>query len=152
MSPLCGMGVHVRMKNFSSKTTMPRDMLFFCFFFIKDTLTIQDENFSRHANLSFYCVNSSYPMDNCFTGRRNWSRQMTEKVILYKLPAGGYIRQVSPHVYFLSRQDDVIASFSFGAWSVQTCFAESVSTRSIFKTTSNFHFIFNYKELLLLLE
>ena len=36
----------------------------------------------------FYCVNTSYPMDNCFTGRRDWSRQMTEKVILYKLPAG----------------------------------------------------------------
>ena len=27
-------------------------------------------------------------MDNCFTGRRDRSRQMTEKVILYKLPAG----------------------------------------------------------------
>ena len=36
----------------------------------------------------FYCVNTSYPMDNCFTGRRDRSRQMTEKVILYKLPAG----------------------------------------------------------------
>ena len=29
---------------------------------------------------------------------------------------------------------------------------QSVSMGSIFKTTSNFHFIFNYKELLLLLE
>ena len=27
-------------------------------------------------------------MDNCFTGRRDRSRQMTEKVILYKIPAG----------------------------------------------------------------
>ena len=27
-------------------------------------------------------------MDNCFTGRCDRSRQMTEKVILYKLPAG----------------------------------------------------------------
>ena len=31
------------------------------------------------------------------------------------------IRQVSPRTYFQSRQDDVIVSFSFGAWSVQTC-------------------------------
>ena len=37
---------------------------------------------------AFYCVNTSYPMDNCFTGRRDQSRLMTEKVILYKLPAG----------------------------------------------------------------
>ena len=27
-------------------------------------------------------------MDNCFTGRRDRSRQTTEKVILYKIPAG----------------------------------------------------------------
>ena len=38
--------------------------------------------------LSFYCVNTSYPMNNCFTGRRDRSRQTTEKVILYKIPAG----------------------------------------------------------------
>ena len=38
--------------------------------------------------VSFYCVNTSYPMDNCFTGRRDRSRQTTEKVILYKIPAG----------------------------------------------------------------
>ena len=36
----------------------------------------------------FYCVNTSYPMDNCFTGRRDRSRQMIEKGILYKLPVG----------------------------------------------------------------
>ena len=36
----------------------------------------------------FYCVNTSYPMDNCFTGRRDRSRQTTEKIILYKIPAG----------------------------------------------------------------
>ena len=48
MSSLCGLGVHVRVNNFSSKTTRPRDMLFF----LKDTLSIEDENCSRHANLS----------------------------------------------------------------------------------------------------
>ena len=37
MSSLCGVGV--RVNNFSSKTTRPRDMLFF----LKDTLSIEDE-------------------------------------------------------------------------------------------------------------
>ena len=46
MSSLCGVGV--RVNNFFSKTTRPRDMLFF----LKDTLSIEDENCSRHANLS----------------------------------------------------------------------------------------------------
>ena len=66
-------------------------------------------------------------MDFCFTGRRDRSRQTTEKVILYKLPAGPFTEctfGVSPRAYFLSRQDDVIASFSFGAWSVQKCFCK----------------------------
>ena len=39
MSSLCGVGVRVRVNNFSSKTTRPRDMLFF----LKDTLSIEDE-------------------------------------------------------------------------------------------------------------
>ena len=42
MSSLCGVGVRVsvRVNNFSSKTTRPRDMLFF----LKDILSIEDEN------------------------------------------------------------------------------------------------------------
>ena len=70
MSSLCGMGVRVRVNIFSSKTTRPRDMLFFMsslcgvgvrvrvrvnnfsskttrprdvLFFLKDTLSIEDE-------------------------------------------------------------------------------------------------------------
>ena len=39
------------------------------------------------SKLNFYKL-IPYPMDNCFTGRRNRSRQTTEKVILYKIPAG----------------------------------------------------------------
>ena len=39
-------------------------------------------------NLQFYCVNTSYPMDNCFTGRRDRSRQTPEKDVLYIIPAG----------------------------------------------------------------
>ena len=46
VSSLCGVGV--RVNNFFSKTTRPRDMLFF----LKDTLSIEDEKCSRHANLS----------------------------------------------------------------------------------------------------
>ena len=38
MSSLCGVGVRVRVNKFS-KTTRPRDMLFF----LKDTLSIEDE-------------------------------------------------------------------------------------------------------------
>ena len=48
-------------------------------------------NTNKFANLiiklNFYKL-IPYPMDHCFTGRRDQSRQMTEKVILYKLPAG----------------------------------------------------------------
>ena len=39
MSSLCGVGIRVRVNNFFSKTTRPRDMLFF----LKDTLSIEDE-------------------------------------------------------------------------------------------------------------
>ena len=39
MSSLCGVGVRARVNNFSSKTTRPRDVLFF----LKDTLSIEDE-------------------------------------------------------------------------------------------------------------
>ena len=45
-------------------------------------------NFRYVANFRFYWVNTSYPMDNCFTSRRNQSRQMPEKDVLYILPAG----------------------------------------------------------------
>ena len=40
MSSLCGVVVRVRVNNLFSKTTRPRDMLFF----LKDTLSIEDEN------------------------------------------------------------------------------------------------------------
>ena len=77
-------------------------------------------------NSQFYCVNTSYPMDNCFTGRRDRSRQTPEKDVLYIIPAGPVRRVHSPggasYFLFLSRQRDVIASFSFGTWRVKTCF------------------------------
>ena len=76
----------------------------------------------------FYCVNTSYPMDNCFTGRRDRSRQTSEKEVLYILPTGLVTECAFARWYivlpFLSRQCDVIASFSFGVKSVQTCFLQ----------------------------
>ena len=39
ISSLCGVGIRVRVNNFFSKTTRPRDMLLF----LKDTLSIEDE-------------------------------------------------------------------------------------------------------------
>ena len=58
-----------------------------------------------------------YLMDNCFTSRRDRSRQMLEKDVLYIIPAGpvtecafARCRLVLPSCL---RQHDVIASFSF---------------------------------------
>ena len=42
----CGVGIRVRVNNFFSKTTRPRDMLFF-----KITYLSRMKNCSRHANL-----------------------------------------------------------------------------------------------------
>ena len=39
------------------------------------------------SKLNFYKL-IPYPMDNCFTGRRDRSRQMPEKDVLYIIPAG----------------------------------------------------------------
>ena len=65
-------------------------------------------------------------MDNCFTGRHDRSRQTPEKDVLYIIPAGPVRRAHSPggasYFLFLSRQRAVIASFSFGARRVKTCF------------------------------
>ena len=39
------------------------------------------------SKLNFYKL-IPYPMDNCFTSRRDRSRQMPEKDVLYIIPAG----------------------------------------------------------------
>ena len=73
---------------------------------------------SIESILQFYCVNTSYPMDQ--------SRQMPEKDVVYIIPTGPVKRVHSPggalYFLFLSRQRDVIASFLFGAWRVWMCF------------------------------
>ena len=67
-------------------------------------------------------------MDNCFTGRRDRSCQTSEKDVLYKLPAGPVTECAFARwriiLLFLSRHHDIIASFSFGAKSVQMCFQQ----------------------------
>ena len=77
-------------------------------------------------------------MDNCYTGWRDRSRQ-TEKDVLYIIPAR---RVHSPggasYFLFLSRHWDVIASFSFGAWRVKTCFYD----KRIFYSTPNTSILF----------
>ena len=102
----------------------------------------------------FYCVNTSYPMDNCFTGRRDRSRQTPEKDVLYRIPAGPVRRVHLPggasYFLFLSRHRDVIASFSFGAWRVKTCFQRQGISRFITNSTAFFiskkfgRIIYNY--------
>ena len=49
MSSLCDVGVRVRVNNFFSKTTRPRDMLFF----LKDTLSIEDEKLFKACKSVF---------------------------------------------------------------------------------------------------
>ena len=39
------------------------------------------------SKLNFYKL-IPYPMDNCFTGQRDRSRQTPEKDVLYRIPAG----------------------------------------------------------------
>ena len=64
------------------------EVFFFFLFFSLHAFPSLRVFVSRLANLHFYCVNTSYPMDNCFTGRRDRSRQTPEKDVLYIIPAG----------------------------------------------------------------
>ena len=49
---------------------------------------IMIKNFVIFHGNKFDCVNISYLMDNCFSGRRDRSRQTPEKDVLYIIPAG----------------------------------------------------------------
>ena len=63
MSSLCGVGVRIRVNNFSSKTPRPRDMLFF----LKDTLSIGDEKVFKACK--YVCLletlQGRYPHQKC---------------------------------------------------------------------------------------
>ena len=69
------------------------------------------------ANLISKLKLMPYPMGNCFTGWRDRSCQTPEKDVLYIITAGSVRRVHSPggasYFLFLSRQFDVIASFSY---------------------------------------
>ena len=69
-------------------------------------------------NFRFYCVNTSYPMDNMLNRSAPTGPPNVRKRRPVFPPAGRSshcTRQVAHHTSFLSRQPDVIASFSFGA-------------------------------------
>ena len=63
MSSLCGVGVRVRVNNFSSKTTRPRDVLFF----LKDTLSIEDEKLFKACKsvCLLETLQGGYPHQKC---------------------------------------------------------------------------------------
>ena len=62
-------------------------------------------------------------MDNSLSGRRRLARQTSEKDVLCLHPVL-CTRQMACRTSFLSRQRDVIASFSFGAWLVHRNFLQ----------------------------
>ena len=84
------------------------------FRFVVKTADNRDKIANLISKLNFYKL-IPYPMDNCFTGRHDRSRQTPEKDVLYIIPAGPVRRVHSPggasYFLFLSRQCDVIASF-----------------------------------------
>ena len=79
--------------------------------------------------VSFYCVNTSYPMDNMLIRSAQTGPPNVRKRRPVFPPAGRSVvlctPQMAPRTSFLSRQPDVIASFSFGACTVRTCFQQS---------------------------
>ena len=97
-----------------------------------------------HLNLLFYCVNTSYPMDNCFTGRRDRSRQTSEKDVLYILPAGPVTGCAFARwrivLHFLFTPLDVIASFSFGTKECAEVFLQTYAFEVLQRTPPSFVF------------
>ena len=72
---------------------------------------------------NFYCVNTSYPMDNMLNRSAQTGPPNVRKRRPVFPPAGRSshcTRQVACRTSFLSRQADVIASFSFGACTAWT--------------------------------
>ena len=74
-------------------------------------------------NFRFYCVNTSYPLDNMLNRPVQTGPPNVRKRRPVFPPAGQSshcTRQVACRTSFLSRQLDVIASFSFGACTART--------------------------------
>ena len=93
-------------------------------------LIVQDFPKNRVKNnckIQFYCVNTSYPMDNMLNRSAQTGPPNIRKRRPVFPPAGrsSYCtRQVAHRTSFLSRQPDVIASFSFGACTACTEYLE----------------------------
>ena len=85
-----------------------------------------DLNLPLPTKKNFYCVNTSYPMDNLLNRSAQTGPPNARKRHPVFPPAGRSVilctPQMAPRTSFLSRQPDIIASFSFGAFTVQTCF------------------------------
>ena len=80
-----------------------------------------------HLKLKFYCVNTPYPMDNMLNRPAQTGPPNIRKRRPGFPPAGRSshcTRQVAHHTSFLSRQPDVISSFSFGACTACTEYLE----------------------------
>ena len=74
--------------------------------------------FGKNGKTQFYCVYTSYPMDNMLSRSAQTGPPNVRKRRPVFPPAGWSshcTRQVAHCTSFLSRQPDVIASFSFGA-------------------------------------
>ena len=83
-------------------------------------------------------------MDNCFTGRRDRSRQTSEKDVLYILPAGPVTECAFARwrivLHFLFTPLDVIASFSFGAKECAEVFLQRYVFEVLQRTLPSFVF------------
>ena len=83
-------------------------------------------------------------MDNCFTGRRDRSRQTSEKDVLYILLAGPVTECAFARwhivLHFLFTPLDVIASFSFGAKECAEVFLQRYVFEVLQRTLPSFVF------------
>ena len=122
MSSLCGVGVRVRVNNFFSKTTRPRDMLFF----LKDTLSIEDEKLFKACKSVFLLRKIALPYPHkClvwFCGAKRIDRQVFFKRIF--LSAGD---PLSAHVcacavLIVDRQLSRDLHYIFGRYGSNTYF------------------------------
>ena len=82
-------------------------------------------------------------MDNSLSGRRGPARQTSEKDVLCPTGQAGPVlctRQMACRTSFLSRQRDVIASFSFGACTWCMDFLSELYFQVLYLNSYNFHF------------
>ena len=89
------------------------------FSFISKLMMVLNPSHITGSKTCFYCVNTSYPMDNMLNRSAQTGPPNVRKRRPVFPPAGRSshcTRQVACRTSFLSRQADVIASFSFLVW------------------------------------